>query len=170
MPSPRLALTPVGLLVRTFNLALLAHTFATHAYTVKPTYGASMVPTMAPIGDAVLIDKTKRRGRGITVGDLVSFDQPFRLDRGVIKRVIGMPGDFVLRDTPGKGEGMMVQVPQGHCFVAGDNQLHSRDSRIFGPVPLALVRGQVVARVFPFSSIGWFRNGLQEPVDNWEEE
>ena len=113
LQNMRLNLTPVGLLVRTFNLALLAHTFFAYAYTVKFTWGASMVPTMAAAGDAVLIDKSKRRGRDIVVGDLVSFEQPFRLDQGVIKRVIGMPGDFVLRDTPGKGVGTMVQVRRG---------------------------------------------------------
>lgn len=39
----------------------------------------------------------------------------------------------------------LKQVPEGHCWVVGDNLGNSRDSRMFGPLPLALVRGKVVA-------------------------
>ncbi|KAI9711852.1 MAG: hypothetical protein M1820_001997 [Bogoriella megaspora] len=106
-----------------------------------------MVPTLDPIGTLVFTSKRYRRGRGIQVGDLVSFDHPVKHGRG-LKRVVGMPGDFVLRDTPGAGEPgheMMIQVPKGHCYIAGDNLKYSRDSRMFGPLPLALIRGKVVA-------------------------
>jgi len=41
-------------------------------------------------------------------------------------------------------------VPQGHCYVVGDNLKYSRDSRMFGPLPLALIKGRVIAR-FSFS-------------------
>lgn len=63
---------------------------------------------------------------------------------------------------------MGKQVPAGHCWVAGDNQAHSRDSRLYGPVPLALVRGKVVGRVLPFREMGRFENTLTEPLDEWE--
>ena len=39
------------------------------------------------------------------------------------------------------------QVPPGHCWVLGDNIPQSRDSRLFGPLPMALIRGKVVGRV-----------------------
>lgn len=58
-----------------------------------------------------------------------------------------------------------VQVPEGHCWVLGDNQAASRDSRTYGPVPLALVRGRVVARVWPLGEMGWIRNGLVKAED-----
>jgi hypothetical protein len=41
----------------------------------------------------------------------------------------------------------MVQVPEGHAWVLGDNLSGSRDSRIYGPIPLALVMGKVVAKI-----------------------
>ncbi len=37
---------------------------------------------------------------------------PLMPEEGAIKRVLGMPGDFVMRDTPDVegGRGMMIQV------------------------------------------------------------
>jgi len=78
----------------------------------------------------------------------------------VIKRVIGMEGDFVLRDTPGTGD-TMIQIPKGHCWVVGDNLPYSRDSRHFGPMPMALIRGKVLARVLPWKERCWIDDGLQ---------
>lgn len=40
-----------------------------------------------------------------------------------------------------------AQVPPGHVWLTGDNLILSRDSREYGPVPLALVKGRVVAQV-----------------------
>ena len=39
------------------------------------------------------------------------------------------------------------QVPEGHIWLEGDNLPWSRDSREFGPVPLALVIGKVIATI-----------------------
>lgn len=35
-------------------------------------------------------------------------------------------------------------VPQGYIWLEGDNSLNSTDSRYYGPVPSALVKGRVV--------------------------
>ncbi len=40
-----------------------------------------------------------------------------------------------------------VQVPTGHVWIQGDNLTHSLDSRQYGPVPLAMVRGRVLVQV-----------------------
>lgn len=126
--------------------AFLTFHFVTIFYTIKSTYGPSMMPTISWDGDAVLISNFfHRRGRNIAVGDVINFEHPVRPGCGMIKRVVGMPGDFVCRDTPGKGQGWLVQVPEGCCWVVGDNMAASRDSRMFGPLPLALVRGKVIA-------------------------
>ena len=70
-----------------------------------------MIPTMAVKGEQVWINKYYRRGRGIRVGDIVSFKHPLEPGEGAIKRVLGMSGDFVLRDTPEEGgKGLMIQV------------------------------------------------------------
>lgn len=42
-----------------------------------------------------------------------------------------------------------MQVPEGHIWLQGDNLTASLDSRQYGPVPLALVRGRVILQVYP---------------------
>lgn len=44
------------------------------------------------------------------------------------------------------------QVPKGHVWLQGDNQFVSRDSREYGPVPAALVKGKVVFKVRKFET------------------
>ncbi|CAN0578941.1 unnamed protein product, partial [Ectocarpus sp. 12 AP-2014] len=38
-------------------------------------------------------------------------------------------------------------VPQGHVWLEGDNLSNSSDSRTYGPIPLAMVRGRVFFKV-----------------------
>ena len=45
--------------------------------------------------------------------------------------------------------GAVEQVPAGHVWIEGDNPTHSLDSRQYGPVPLALIRGRVLVQVWP---------------------
>ena len=54
-----------------------------------------MLPTLSVDGDGVVISRYYRRGRGIQVGDAVAFKHPVVPETGAIKRVVGMPGDFV---------------------------------------------------------------------------
>jgi hypothetical protein len=49
-------------------------------------------------------------GRGVRVGDLVVYEIPIFPDSNGIKRVVGMPGDYVLLNTPGSGSDAMIQV------------------------------------------------------------
>jgi inner membrane protease subunit 1 len=99
--------------LRLFNAALktifLAHLIWQYGYSWAPVGGASMLPTLEVLGDSVLISRSYRRGRGIKVGDVVSFDSVVEPGETVIKRVIGLEGDYVLRDTPGTTDSM-IQV------------------------------------------------------------
>ena len=45
------------------------------------------------------------------------------------------------------GKAEWVRIPKGHVWLVGDNLSNSTDSRTYGPVPLAIVKGQVLARV-----------------------
>lgn len=91
------------------GFALGLHVFAEYFFTLSQAEGISMQPTMNATGDWLLLSKRYRRGRDIVVGDIISFKHP--IDEGVcsVKRVIAMPGDFVLRDSP-ETSGAMIQV------------------------------------------------------------
>lgn len=148
------------------NAFLAAHLIFEYVFTFRPTTGPSMLPTINVDGDWVFIAKYYRRGRGIQIGDVVSYEHPMRRGYRAMKRVVAMPGDFVLRDTPGRGE-WMVQVPEGHCWVAGDNLEWSRDSRHFGPLPLALIKGRALFKITTSSwllpkRVAWLDSGLTD--------
>lgn len=68
--------------------------------------------------------------------------------------------EIFLAGTP-RGQGSddfaKMTVPQHHCFVLGDNRNLSRDSRHFGPVPLATVKGRAEYLYWP--ATGWSRFG-----------
>ena len=63
---------------------------------------------------------------------------------------------IMLIDAPPKNY-PKTTVPDGHCFVLGDNRNNSLDSRHFAPVPLADVKGRVDYIYLPAES--WSRFG-----------
>ncbi|KOS17206.1 Mitochondrial inner membrane protease subunit 1 [Escovopsis weberi] len=166
---------PLRLAASTLKITALTHLAFSHVLQVSPAQGPSMLPTFAVDGDWIAADMTCRRGRRIAVGDLVLYKIPLFPGQNGVKRVLGMPGDYVCLGTPGAGEDgggggggsevQMIQVPKGHCWIVGDNLPASRDSRQFGPLPLALVQGKIIARVLPWAERGWMGNGLDEVRD-----
>jgi mitochondrial inner membrane protease subunit 1 len=56
---------------------------------------------------------------------------------------------------------MRRQIPKGHCWVVGDNMAASRDSRMFGPVPMALIQGKITYKILPFSERGPLQNNMR---------
>ncbi|RNA31534.1 mitochondrial inner membrane protease subunit 2 [Brachionus plicatilis] len=79
-------------------------------------------------------------------GDVVSLISPKNPKECFLKRVVGLPGDLVRTISYKK---KYVLVPEGHCWLEGDNYLKSYDSNAFGCVPMALVLGQAKAVIFP---------------------
>ena len=47
-------------------------------------------------------------------------------------------------------------------WVAGDNLDWSRDSRDYGPMPMALIIGKVEARVWPLREAKWLRGTFKD--------
>ncbi|KAL4779487.1 peptidase S24/S26A/S26B/S26C [Aspergillus varians] len=130
--------------------------------------GPSMYPTFSPRGDYLLVSKMHKYGRGVEVGDVVRFYHPSFLGVNGAKRVIGLPGDFVCRDEAlsreAGGSGEMIRVPEGHVYLGGDNLPWSRDSRNYGPLPMGLINGKIIARIWPLSKAQWVENTLK-PVE-----
>ncbi|KAF7507817.1 hypothetical protein GJ744_010118 [Endocarpon pusillum] len=67
-------------------------------YDWTSTSGASMYPTLGTTTKHNIISKQHRLGRDVRVGDLITFKHPNFAHLRLGKRVIGLPGDFVVRD------------------------------------------------------------------------
>ncbi|KAI1438826.1 LexA/Signal peptidase [Xylaria sp. CBS 124048] len=189
---------PLRVLLATAQTFALAHVVWAHGLSIGFGWGPSMLPTFLATNEWFVTDKRYRRGRGVEVGDCVVYSIPVEPGEEGLKRVMGMPGDYVLLNSPpstattsvsyatyhgidadgasgvdraGRNVGSehMIQVPKGHCYIVGDNLPWSRDSRDFGPIPLALIRGKVIARgsLSGFNPMNWFlkvENGLHKPT------
>ena len=152
-------------------VAAVAVLIATLVLPVLQIEGTSMEPTLSN-GDIVLLTKTTR----FEHGDLCGFTWNNKL---LIKRVIGLPGDWIEIDTDGtiylNGDKLdepyvqqmalgkcdlefPFQVPQEQYFVVGDMRESSIDSRntVIGCVPNDQIVGKVFFRIWPFKSIKFF--------------
>ena len=152
-------------------VAAVAVLIATLVLPVLQIEGTSMEPTLSN-GDIVLLTKTTRFDRG----DLCGFTWNNKL---LIKRVIGLPGDWIEIDTDGtiylSGEKLEepyverkalgecdlefpFQVPQEQYFVVGDMRESSIDSRntVIGCIPKDQIVGKVFFRIWPFKAIKFF--------------
>ena len=96
--------------------------------------GNSMVPSLLP-GDWVLVDEHAYRRRLPHRGDIVVASDPREPNRTIVKRVTGIDLHGAIR-------------------LEGDNAEESTDSRLFGPVPAANLRGRVRWRYWPVGRIG----------------
>jgi signal peptidase I len=122
----------------------------------------SMEPTFRP-GDRLLVDPLAYVGRSPERNDLVVLTDPANPERWLLKRIVGIPGDFVrvtrggierLRDRPSgaappAGALEELEVPADHLFVLSDRPARTRDSRQFGPVHRRVVVGRVWRRYYP---------------------
>lgn len=102
----RLALIPL-------KCAALYHVTAHYLYNITPAEGASMLPTLDIMGEWVVVSSRHRHGRGVQVGDLVTYDIPVSGEWCGLKRVVGLPGDYVALQAPGTARGVrddMIQV------------------------------------------------------------
>jgi signal peptidase I len=145
-------------------LALFARTYVAQAYNIP---SGSMENTLL-IGDHVLVEKISRLMGPPRRGEIVVFKSHIE-DKILIKRVIGLPGETIaLRAGVVNINGVPLaepylhpgdfaapsgaprdfgpaKVPEGNVFVMGDHRDNSLDSRMFGPVALALIQGRALA-------------------------
>ena len=146
---------------------------------IKPTivFEHSMENTLHPEDYVFLAKKAYVFGE-IEHGDIVVCESILVDDRGVqknlIKRVIGIPGDVIMiqdgavylngerldepytKDGVTRGEMAPVTVPPGAYFLLGDNRdvsMDSRNARI-GFITEDKIKGKVFFRLFPLSNAG----------------
>lgn len=107
-----------------------------------------MLPTLAVSGELV-VERPLYSSSQLARGDLVTFISPLDPTRIACKRVVGLPGDVVCVDPTGEYAPSTehVIIPRNHVWLSGDNMAFSRDSRTYGPVPMGLLKGKLVARV-----------------------
>ena len=149
-------------------MAAVAALIATLVLPVLQIEGTSMEPTLVN-GDIVLLTKTTDFGRG----DICGFSWNNKI---LVKRVIGIPGDWIEIDTDGtvylNGEKLdepyaeqiafgecdldfPFQVPQEQYFVLGDMRESSIDSRntLVGCVETDQIIGKILFRIWPLEDI-----------------
>ncbi|XP_075234934.1 mitochondrial inner membrane protease subunit 1 [Lycorma delicatula] len=108
--------------------------------------GPSMEPTILT-NNIIVSEHISPRLRRIKHGDIVISKSPINPTQFICKRVTGLPGDKIYY-----GYSFCI-VPMGHVWLEGDNKNNSSDSRSYGPVPQALIRGRVICRVWPLEDI-----------------
>lgn len=103
-------------------------------------HDTSMLPTLRP-GDRLRVDPRAYRSRPPAVGEIVVLRDPEEPARWLVKRV-----DAVGPSDPGAARG---PLPVGTVFVVSDAPGPTRDSRRFGPVPVAGLLGRAYERYAP---------------------
>lgn len=142
-----------------FTIGLIGLTVSDRYLSIVPVRGLSMSPTFNPqinsssgssTDDRVLVEKFCLERYKFSCGDVVVFCSPSNHREMHIKRITALPGDWI--STPHSYD--PIVVPEGHCWVEGDNSVFSLDSRSFGPIPLGLVHGRVTYIVWPPQRVG----------------
>jgi signal peptidase I len=133
-------------------------------------YGPSMEPNFWE-HQRLLINKVVYRIHEPERGDVIVFDPPYERRDSYIKRIIGLPGEYVeLRGGKvlvHQADGSMIQldepyvkepavrsyisgvIPDGEYFVLGDNRNNTNDSRNGWTVPAEDIIGKAWLSIWP---------------------
>jgi signal peptidase I len=152
-------------------LAIIIQAFIIRPFIVS---GTSMDPNIKD-KQYLIIDEVSYHLHGPQRGDVIVFKAPPQPAEYYIKRVIGLPGDtvkishgkitisntahpagFTLNEpyiTHTMDDGGVYVVPQNNYFVMGDNRSGSYDSRAWGMLPIANIRGRALLRLLPVNAI-----------------
>ena len=154
-----------------------------HILVSKFSYGTH-IPNEIPFLDIKLFDDIVLFSKVPQRGDIIVFKFPKDERRDFIKRVIGLPGDFLevrrqkiyinkklFEDTharhtdPASNDSLVprddfgpVLVPEEYVFVMGDNRENSQDSRYWGFLNVKKIRGKALMIYWSWNRIeNWVR-------------
>ena len=154
-----------------------------HILVSKFSYGTH-IPNEIPFLDIKLFDDIVLFSKVPQRGDIIVFKFPKDERRDFIKRVIGLPGDFLevrrqkiyindklYEDTharhtdPASNDSLVprddfgpVLVPEEYVFVMGDNRENSQDSRYWGFLNVKKIRGKALMIYWSWNRIeNWVR-------------
>ena len=126
--------------------------------TVCKVEGASMQPTINQNCHSswLLIDRMTPLTK-LKSGDIVLCIDPVESARDyIVKRIKALGGEFVPDLDVNAGDYSkhysyqgQLAVPKGSCWLEGDRKDKSEDSRHHGPVPLGLIQGRVLLKLWP---------------------
>ncbi len=151
---------------------LLAFIVIFFLYQPVQVEGTSMMPRLAN-DERIFINKFVYRFEPIQRGDIVVFWYPLDLSKSYIKRVVGLPGEWVsvvegrvyvngkpLTEPYLPAEFLdrqsypVTYVEPDHYYVLGDHRESSNDSRLWGTVGRKYIYGKAVFVYWPFSQLG----------------
>jgi signal peptidase I len=151
---------------------LLAFIVIFFLYQPVQVEGTSMMPRLAN-HERIFINKYLYRFEPIQRGDIVVFFYPLDPSKSYIKRVVGLPGEWVsvikgrvyingkpLREPyvpPGYFDHQSyppTYVELHHYYVLGDHRASSSDSRVWGTLDEHYIYGKAVFVYWPFSQLG----------------
>lgn len=121
-----------------------------------------MKPTL--FSDNILIcNKIASRINRLSRNDIVIAIHPSNPQNLICKRLIALPGDIVLMNSPkeikddeGSSDTETIFIKPGNCWLEGDNRINSTDSRNYGQIPMGLIKSKVWARIYPLSEFRIF--------------
>jgi signal peptidase I len=151
---------------------LLAFTIIFFLYQPVQVEGTSMIPSLQN-HERVMVSRLDYDIEPIHRGDIIVFHYPRDPAEVFIKRVIGLPGDWVgIKDGQvyvngkrlkkqyvpkaylGDETCAAVHVPPNHYYVLGDHRDLSNDSRDWGTVARGYIYGKAVFAYWPLGDMG----------------
>jgi signal peptidase I len=134
--------------------------------------GTSMLPLLKN-HERIVVNKIAYHVESIQRGDIIVFRYPLDPAESFIKRVVGLPGDwvsikdgrvyvngrrlsepYVLPAYLGEETCSPVHVARDHYYVLGDHRDFSNDSREWGTVARKYIYGKAVFAYWPLSDMG----------------
>ena len=160
-------------IVGTLVLALLIFLGVHFTLESRQVDGSCMEPNLYD-GQRVLVCKGAYWFGEPSRGDVIVFHKPGEPERILIKRIIGMPGEWIeIKDSivyissdalgettpleepyikePVSNDYSGIEIPHGHYFVMGDNRNYSSDSRSWGTLPRENIIGKAWLCYWPLS-------------------